>query len=52
MPTLHIKSTQQTIKGGEHKEEEMFVMKVEHYNTMDAEKIIEYVDNLEEMKLM
>ncbi|MCQ2196697.1 MAG: hypothetical protein MJZ60_04150 [Bacteroidaceae bacterium] len=51
MPTLHIKSTQQTIKGDEHKEE-MFVMKVEHYNTMEAEKIIEYVDNLEEMKLL
>ena len=42
MPTLNIKSTQQAIKVGEHKGEEMFVMKVEHYNTMDAEKIIDY----------
>ena len=42
MPTLNIKSTQQVIKVGEHKGEEMFVMRVEHYNTMDAEKIIDY----------
>ena len=42
MPTLNIKSTQQAIKVGEHKGEEMFVMKVEHYNTMDAERIIDY----------
>ena len=42
MPTLNIKSTQQAIKVGEHKGEEMFVMRVEHYNTMDAEKIIDY----------
>ena len=42
MPTLNIKSTQQVIKVGERKGEEMFVMKVEHYNTMDAEKIINY----------
>lgn len=42
MPILRIKSTQQAIKVGEHKGEDMFVMKVEHYNTMDAEKIIDY----------
>ena len=42
MATLKIKSKQQVIKVGEHKGEEMFVMKVEHYNTMDAKKVIEY----------
>lgn len=42
MPTLNIKSTQQAIKVGEHKGEDMFVMKVEHYNMMDAKKIIDF----------
>ena len=42
MSKLKIKSTQQTIKVGEHKGEEMFVMKVEHYGVMDAEAIIDF----------
>lgn len=42
MATLNIKSTQQTIKVGEHKGEDMFVMKVDHYNTMDAKQIVKY----------
>lgn len=39
---LNITSKLTTIKLGPHKNEEMFVMKVEHYNTLDAEKIIRY----------
>lgn len=40
--SLHISSKQTRIKVGEHKGEEMFVMKVNHYSTIDAEKIIQY----------
>ena len=39
---LKITSKQTTIKLGPHKGEEMYVMKVEHYNTIDAEKIMRY----------
>lgn len=42
MPTLNIKSTQQPIKVGEHQGEDMFVMKLDHYSTMDAKKIIDF----------
>lgn len=44
MPKLKINSKQQTIKVGEHKGEEMFVMKVDHYGVYDAEHIIRYVN--------
>lgn len=42
MSTLKIKSTQQPIKVGEHQGENMYVMKVEHYNTMSANEIIDF----------
>ena len=42
---LNINSKLTTIKFGPHKDEEMFVMKVEHYNTLDAEKIIRYASD-------
>ena len=44
MPKLKINSRQQTIKVGEHKGEEMFIMKVDHYGVYDAEHIISYVN--------
>lgn len=47
MSTLNVKSTQQPIKVGAHKGEDMYVMKVEHYSTMDAEKIINYASRSE-----
>ena len=40
--SLNITSKQTTIKLGPHKGEEMYVMKVSHYSTLGAEKIIEY----------
>ena len=40
--SLNLTSKQTTIKLGLHKGEEMYVMKVEHYNTIDAEKIVRY----------
>lgn len=40
--SLHINSKQTRIKVGEHKGEDMYVMKVNHYSTIDAEKIIQY----------
>lgn len=43
MHKLKINSKQQTIKVGERKGEEMFVMKVDHYGVYDAEHIIKYV---------
>ena len=39
---LNITSKQTTIKLGPHKGEEMYVMKVDHYSTLGAEKIIRY----------
>ena len=39
---LKITSKQTTIKLGPHKGEEMYVMKVDHYSTLGAEKIIRY----------
>ena len=39
---LKITSKQTTIKLGPHKGEEMYVMKVNHYSTLGAEKIIRY----------
>lgn len=39
---LKITSKQTTIKLGPHKGEEMYVMKMDYYNTIDAEKIIQY----------
>lgn len=44
MPHLKINSKQQAIKVGEHKGENMFVMKVDHYGVFDADKIIKYVN--------
>ena len=43
--SLNITSKQTTIKIGPHKGEEMYVMKVDHYNTIDAEKIIQYASD-------
>ena len=40
--SLNLTSKQTTIKLGPHRGEEMYVMKVDHYSTMDAEKIIRY----------
>lgn len=40
--SLNITSKQTTIKIGPHKGEEMYVMKVDHYSTLGAEKIIRY----------
>ena len=40
--SLNIISKQTTIKLGPHKGEEMYVMKVAHYSTLGAEKIIRY----------
>lgn len=40
--SLNITSKQTTIKLGPHKGEEMYVMKVDHYSTLGAEKIIRY----------
>lgn len=42
---LNINSRQTKIKVGKHKDEDMFVMKVDHYNTIDAEKIIQYASD-------
>lgn len=42
---LNINSNQTKIKVGKHKDEDMFVMKVDHYNTIDAEKIIQYASD-------
>lgn len=42
---LNINSKQTKIKVGKHKGEDMFVMKVDHYNTIDAEKIIQYASD-------
>lgn len=42
MKILNINSRQQAIKVGEHKGEEMYVMKLDHYSTLDAEKVINY----------
>lgn len=39
---LKITSKQTTIKLGPHKGEEMYVMKVDHYSAVGAEKIIRY----------
>lgn len=43
--SLHINSRQKRIKVGEHKGEDMYVMKVNHYSTIDAEKIIQYASD-------
>lgn len=43
--SLHINSRQTRIKVGEHKGEDMYVMKVNHYSTIDAEKIIQYASD-------
>lgn len=40
--SLNITSKQTTIKLGSHRGEEMYVMKVDHYSTLGAEKIIRY----------
>ena len=40
--SLNITPKQTTIKLGPHKGEEMYVMKVDHYSTLGAEKIIRY----------
>lgn len=42
---LNINSKQTEIKVGKHKGEDMFVMRVDHYNTIDAEKIIQYTSD-------
>ena len=42
---LNINSKQTKIKVGKHKGEDMFVMRVDHYNTIDAEKIIQYASD-------
>lgn len=39
---LNITSKQTTIKLGPHKGEDMYVMKVDHYSTLEADKIIRY----------
>ena len=40
--SLNLTSKQTTIKLGPHKGEQMYVMKVDHYSTLGAEKIIRY----------
>ena len=40
--SLYITSNQTAVKLGPHKGEEMYVMKVNHYSTLGAEKIIGY----------
>lgn len=40
--SLNITSKRTTIKLGQHKGGEMYVMKVDHYSTLGAEKIIRY----------
>lgn len=45
MPKLKVKSTQQAIKVGVCKGEEMFVMKVEHYSTIHAMEIIKHASD-------
>lgn len=42
---LVIKSKQTKIKVGRHKDKDMYVMKIDHYNTIDAEKIIQYASD-------
>lgn len=42
MGTLKIHSTQQRIKVGDHRGEDMYIMKVNHYSTMTANQIIEF----------
>lgn len=42
---LNISSKLTTIKLGPHKDEEMYVMKVNHYNTLNAEKVIQYASD-------
>ena len=42
---LNINSKLTTIKLGPHKDEEMYVMKVNHYNTLNAEKVIQYASD-------
>lgn len=42
---LNINSKQTKIKVGKHKGEDMFVMRVGHYNTIDAEQIIQYASD-------
>ncbi|MBQ0007173.1 MAG: DNA-binding protein [bacterium] len=42
---LNISSKLTTIKLGSHKDEEMYVMKVNHYNTLNAEKVIQYASD-------
>ena len=39
--SLHINSRQTRIKVGEHKGEDVYVVKVNYYSTIDAEKIIQ-----------
>ena len=40
--SINLTSQQTTIKLGPHKDEEMYVMKVDHYSAVGAEKIIRY----------
>lgn len=42
---FNINSKQTKIKVGKHKGKDMFVMKVEHNNTIDAKKIIQYASD-------
>ena len=43
---MNIKSKKERVKVGAHKGKDMFIMKMDYYNTVDTEKIIQYAHDV------